>query len=66
LCWWKLAWGGHDSVAGVSIRERFLAWIYTGPVGHLYGTLADVAQLWGLYVASLVRRRLTRSGGLPS
>ena len=47
-------------------RDRFLAWIYTGPVGHLYGTLADVAQLWILYLASRVRRRLTRSAGLAS
>ena len=50
----------------VPARDRFLAWIYTGPVGHLYGTLADVTQLWILYLASRVRRRLTRSGGLPS
>jgi hypothetical protein len=43
-------------------RERFLAWIYTGPLGHLYGTVVDVMQLWLLYLASLVRRRLTGSG----
>src|SRR3954447_25222940 len=66
LCWWKLAWGGHDSVAGMPARERFLAWIYTGPLGHLYGTVADVTQLWFLYLASLIRRRLTGSGGLGS
>ena len=45
-------------------RDRFLAWIYTGPVGHLYGTLADVTQLWILYLASLARRRLTGNGRL--
>ena len=39
-------------------RDRFLAWIYTGPVGHLYGTITDVAQLWILFLASLARRRL--------
>jgi hypothetical protein len=63
LCWWKLAWGGHDSVMGVPARERFLAWIYTGPVGHLYGTVADVGQLWILYLASRIRRRLSSDGG---
>ena len=45
-------------------RERFLAWIYTGPVGHLYGTLADMTELWILYLVSRVRRRLTGSGGV--
>jgi hypothetical protein len=45
-------------------RERFLAWIYTGPVGHLYGTVADVAQLWILYLASRIRRMLSGHVGL--
>jgi hypothetical protein len=22
------------------------AWLYTGPLGHLYGTTADIVQLW--------------------
>jgi hypothetical protein len=51
-------------VTRVPARERFLAWIYTGPLGHLYGAVADVTQLWLLYLASLLRRRLTGSGGL--
>jgi hypothetical protein len=51
-------------VAWVPARDRFLAWIYTGSLGHLYGTVADVIQLWILYLASRVRRRLTGSGGL--
>jgi hypothetical protein len=51
-------------VQQVPARDRFLAWIYTGPVGHLYGTVADVTQLWILYLASLVRRRLAGDGGL--
>ena len=45
-------------------RERLLAWIYTGPVGHVYGTVADVTQLWILYLASRVRRRLSGNAGL--
>jgi hypothetical protein len=48
----------------VPARERFLAWIYTGPVGHLYGTVADITELWILYLMSLVRRRLRGDGGL--
>ena len=44
-------------------RDRFLAWIYTGPLGHLYGAVADITQLWILYLASLIGRRLDRDGG---
>jgi hypothetical protein len=47
-------------------RDRFLAWIYTGPVGHLYGTVADIAQLWFLYLMSLAKHRLRGDGGLSS
>ena len=25
---------------------RLAAWLYTGPLGHLYSTLADVVELW--------------------
>jgi hypothetical protein len=53
-------------VARVSARDRFLAWIYTGPVGHLYGTVADVTQLWFLYLMSHIRRRLSSNGGSGS
>jgi len=48
----------------MTARDRLLAWIYTGPLGHLYGTLADIAQLWFLYLMSLVKRRLSDSGRL--
>jgi len=27
-------------------RTLLAAWLYTGPLGHLYGTAADVIQLW--------------------
>jgi hypothetical protein len=27
-------------------HRRLLAWIYTGPLGHLWSTAADVALLW--------------------
>jgi hypothetical protein len=37
--------------------ERFLAWLYTGPLGHLYGLLADVATLWVRYARSSLKDR---------
>jgi hypothetical protein len=49
----------------MSARDRFLAWIYTGPVGHLYGTVVDVTQLWTAFLMSRIQRRLSahaRSG----
>jgi hypothetical protein len=27
-------------------RSTLLAWLYTGPLGHLYGTTADIVGLW--------------------
>jgi hypothetical protein len=42
----------------MSAGDRFLAWIYTGPVGHLYGTVADVTELWIAYLTSRIQRRL--------
>jgi hypothetical protein len=42
-------------------RERFDAWMVTGPLGHLYGTLADIAVLWARWGVSRVRAR-SRSG----
>jgi hypothetical protein len=51
-------------VRPIPARDRFLAWIYTGPVGHLYGTLADVVQLWIAYLSSRIRRRLKAYVGL--
>jgi hypothetical protein len=26
--------------------ERFVAWLYTGPLGHLWGAVADIASMW--------------------
>jgi hypothetical protein len=45
-------------------RDRFLAWIYTGPLGHLYGTVADVTELWILYMSSRIRRKLGLNGAV--
>jgi hypothetical protein len=43
-----------------SAGERALAWLYTGPLGHLYGTLADIAELWIKWTAARARARLGR------
>jgi hypothetical protein len=39
-------------------RERLQAWLVTGPLGHLYGTLADVTLLWGSWALTRVRARV--------
>jgi hypothetical protein len=36
---------------------RLLAWLYTGPLGHLYGGLADWASLLWRHVLARARRR---------
>jgi hypothetical protein len=38
--------------------ERFLAWLYTGPTGRLYGPLADIAALWAKWILGRARARL--------
>jgi len=43
--------------------ERGLAWLYTGPLGHLYGVVADIAVMAARYGALLARRRLRGRGG---
>jgi hypothetical protein len=37
---------------------RFAAWIYTGPLGHLYGGLADWAGLLSRHALSRARARV--------
>jgi hypothetical protein len=43
--------------------ERLWAWLYTGPLGHLYGIVADISVMWVRYGALLARRRLRGRGG---
>ena len=43
-----------------SPAERFFAWLYLGPVGHLYGVVADVAELGGRYQLARLRGRAPR------
>jgi hypothetical protein len=37
------------------MRRRVLAWVYTGPAGHLYGGLADWSQLFARYAWARAR-----------
>ena len=37
--------------------NRLLAWTYTGPLGHLYGGIADWAELLARYVWARARGR---------
>ena len=39
-------------------HRRLAAWIYTGPLGHLYGTSADIAAAWARWGAGLARERV--------
>jgi hypothetical protein len=41
-----------------SPSTRVLAWVYTGPLGHLYGGVADWATLLGRLALAHVRARL--------
>jgi hypothetical protein len=43
--------------------RRFAAWLYTGPLGHLWSTLADIVTLWAMWARAKVRARLIRPGG---
>lgn len=51
------------SAASRAPAERVLAWLYTGPLGHLYGVVADVAVLWARYALSRLRERYPPGGG---
>jgi hypothetical protein len=44
----------------LSPSTRLLAWIYTGPLGHLYGGLADWVSLLGRLAAARMRARVRR------
>ncbi len=44
-----------------SARTRALAWLYTGPLGHLYGGVADVAEMLTRWLWGRLRARAGRS-----
>ncbi len=39
-------------------RERALAWLYTGPLGHLWSAVADITTLWLIWAVPRVRARV--------
>ena len=39
----------------VKPRDRLMAWIITGPIGHLWSAVADIALLWVRYAAGRIR-----------
>jgi hypothetical protein len=39
------------------VVERVLAWLYTGPLGHLYGIVVDISAMWVRYGWGRLRRR---------
>jgi hypothetical protein len=61
----------HDSVRAMPrpasldrpLPERALAWVYTGPLGHLWSAVADITVLWARWIAHVVRRRVSGSRG---
>jgi len=38
--------------------ERALAWLYLGPLGHLWSAAADIGLLWARWLAGLAVGRL--------
>jgi hypothetical protein len=46
-----------------SRTRRFAAWIVTGPVGHLYGGVADLTALLARYALARARGRDPWSAG---
>jgi hypothetical protein len=40
-----------------------MAWIVTGPLGHLWSAGADMTLIWARYLRGRARRRISRGGG---
>jgi hypothetical protein len=40
-------------------HRRVAAWVYTGPLGHLYGTTADIVAAWVSWGRGELRARVT-------
>jgi hypothetical protein len=41
----------------LTLRDRILAWVVTGPVGRVVAFFADLAVYWWKWLASKVSRR---------
>ena len=39
------------------VRDRFVAWLLTGPLGRLAAFLGDLGAAWGRWAISKLRRR---------
>ncbi|HET8821442.1 MAG TPA: hypothetical protein VFM57_07830 [Thermoleophilaceae bacterium] len=39
-------------------HERFEAWLVTGPLGHLWSALVDMAIVWTRWLLNRARRRV--------
>jgi hypothetical protein len=42
----------------VSPTDRLAAWLVTGPVGHFWSAVADIAVLWTRYLWARARERV--------
>jgi hypothetical protein len=38
--------------------EQLQAWIVTGPIGHLWSAMADIALIWARYLMNRARGRV--------
>jgi len=47
-------------VAPPAPGRRLAAWLYTGPVGHLWSTAADVVVAWARWGAARARERYSK------
>jgi hypothetical protein len=51
---------GPPSTVHRGLAERAAAWVITGPLGHLYSAVADLAVFFVRSVIGRARRRLGR------
>jgi hypothetical protein len=42
----------------VKARDRGLAWVVTGPLGHLWSALVDMVLIWARYLTNRARGRV--------
>jgi hypothetical protein len=52
--------GPQRAQLAVPPRRRLAAWLYTGPLGHLWSTGADVVALWGRWALASARARYSK------
>jgi hypothetical protein len=47
----------------VKARDRLAAWLVTGPLGHFWSALADMALIWARWLAHRARGRISGGSG---